>query len=107
MYRRGQRSTWSSSSAASGVYKRHTQCSEVKIHACILREWPDVMSVVHVHPRYTVLMTVLEERLRPMAQEGAQLVLNELPVYPHTKTCLLYTSPIPRDATLSRMPSSA
>ena len=65
---------------------KSTQCSEVKIHACILRERPDVMSVVHVHPRYTVLMTVLEERLRPMAQEGAQLVLDELPVYPHTKT---------------------
>ena len=26
---------------------------------------------------------------------------------PHTRTCLLYTSPSPRDATLSRMPSSA
>ena len=26
---------------------------------------------------------------------------------PHHKTCLLYTSPSPRDATLSRMPSSA
>ena len=25
----------------------------------------------------------------------------------HDKTCLLYTSPSPRDATLSRMPSSA
>ena len=25
----------------------------------------------------------------------------------HTDTCLLYTSPSPRDATLSRMPSSA
>ena len=25
----------------------------------------------------------------------------------HTNTCLLYTSPSPRDATLSRMPSSA
>ena len=25
----------------------------------------------------------------------------------HTHTCLLYTSPSPRDATLSRMPSSA
>ena len=27
--------------------------------------------------------------------------------YPHTLSCLLYTSPSPRDATLSRMPSSA
>ena len=26
---------------------------------------------------------------------------------PHLTTCLLYTSPSPRDATLSRMPSSA
>ena len=26
---------------------------------------------------------------------------------PHTSACLLYTSPSPRDATLSRMPSSA
>ena len=28
-------------------------------------------------------------------------------IRPATKTCLLYTSPSPRDATLSRMPSSA
>ena len=27
--------------------------------------------------------------------------------YGHTRFCLLYTSPSPRDATLSRMPSSA
>ena len=27
--------------------------------------------------------------------------------YAHAKICLLYTSPSPRDATLSRMPSSA
>ena len=30
-----------------------------------------------------------------------------VPNYLHYKTCLLYTSPSPRDATLSRMPSSA
>ena len=28
-------------------------------------------------------------------------------VWPVSKRCLLYTSPSPRDATLSRMPSSA
>ena len=28
-------------------------------------------------------------------------------IYPHIKGCLLYTSPSPRDATLSRKPSSA
>ena len=65
---------------------RSTQCSEVKIHACILRERPEVQSVVHVHPRNVVLMTVLEETLVPMCQEGAELVRTPLPVYPHTKT---------------------
>ena len=28
-------------------------------------------------------------------------------IYPEREACLLYTSPSPRDATLSRMPSSA
>ena len=33
---------------------------------------------------------------------------NEINIqYTHCKDCLLYTSPSPRDATLSRMPSSA
>ena len=36
-------------------------------------------------------------------QEGNQL---RMPVV-HTKSCLLYTSPSPRDRSLSRMPSSA
>jgi len=65
---------------------RSTQCSEVKIHSCIYRERPDVLSVVHVHPRNVVLMSVLQETLVPMCQEGAQLVRQPLPVYQHTKT---------------------
>ena len=32
---------------------------------------------------------------------------NAIAVMPDGSTCLLYTSPSPRDATLSRMPSSA
>ena len=35
-----------------------------------------------------------------MAKEGADVGINDY-------ICLLYTSPSPRDATLSRMPSSA
>ena len=31
----------------------------------------------------------------------------DIPITEQLKTCLLYTSPSPRDATLSRMPSSA
>ena len=46
------------------------------------------------------------------AIRGAQLglkvaVIDENPQFGGTCLCLLYTSPSPRDATLSRMPSSA
>ncbi|MPZ13898.1 MAG: hypothetical protein GEU73_05665 [Chloroflexi bacterium] len=50
--------------------------NEVKMHSCILRERPDVNSVVHVHPRYTVLMSVLQEQLGPMCILGNRLALN-------------------------------
>lgn len=63
-----------------------TQCSEVKIHACIYKTHPQVHAVVHVHPRYTILMSVLTGSLKPMRQEGAQLLRHALPVYPHVKT---------------------
>jgi L-fuculose-phosphate aldolase len=63
-----------------------TQCSEVKIHACIYKTHPRVQSVVHVHPRYTILMSILTGTLKPMCQEGAQLVLHPLPIYRHVKT---------------------
>ena len=61
------------------------QCSEVKIHSCIFKNRPDVVSVVHVHPDYVVLMSVLQNGIKPMAQEGARLVTKPLPMYPHTK----------------------
>jgi ribulose-5-phosphate 4-epimerase/fuculose-1-phosphate aldolase len=63
-----------------------TQCSEVKIHSCIYKTRPDVQSVVHVHPRFTVLLSVLGIPLVPMCQEGVHLVRHPLPVYPHVKT---------------------
>jgi ribulose-5-phosphate 4-epimerase/fuculose-1-phosphate aldolase len=63
-----------------------TQCSEVKIHSCLYKTRPDVLSVVHVHPRYIVLLSVLRLPLVPMCQEGIHLVRHPLPVYPHVKT---------------------
>jgi L-fuculose-phosphate aldolase len=63
-----------------------TQCSEVKIHSCIYKTRPDVQSVVHVHPRLMVLLSVLRIPLVPMCQEGIHLVRDPLPVYPHVKT---------------------
>ena len=38
---------------------------------------------------------------------GDRLVLNDTKVIPARLSCLLYTSPSPRDRTRSRMPSSA
>lgn len=63
-----------------------TQCFEVKLHSCIYKTHPEVNSVVHVHPRFVVVMSVLQASLVPMCQEGAALVSAPLPVYPHVKT---------------------
>ncbi|MBV8714742.1 MAG: class II aldolase/adducin family protein [Chloroflexi bacterium] len=63
-----------------------TQCFEIKMHSWIYKLYPDVQSVVHVHPRYTVLMSTLGRQLKPMCQEGIQLVARPLPMYPHVKT---------------------
>ncbi len=56
--------------------------NEVKMHSCLLRERPDVNSVVHVHPRYTVLMSVLQERMGPMCIEGMPLFAEPIPMFP-------------------------
>jgi ribulose-5-phosphate 4-epimerase/fuculose-1-phosphate aldolase len=63
-----------------------TQCFEVKMHSCIYRQEPTVQSVVHVHPRFTVLLTTLGITPKPMCQEGHDVVRKPLPLYPHTKT---------------------
>jgi len=44
-----------------------TQCYEVKIHSCIYKARPDVQSVVHVHPQFIVLMSILGAPIRVMA----------------------------------------
>ena len=55
--------------------------NEVKMHSCLLRERPEINSVVHVHPRYTVLMSVLQEQLGPMCIEGMQLFSKGIPMF--------------------------
>lgn len=59
------------------------QCFEVKLHSCMYRDHPEVQSVCHVHPRFTVMMSVLQARLLPMCQEGAAVVRQPLPVWEH------------------------
>ena len=63
-----------------------TQCFEVKMHSWIYKLYPQVRSVVHVHPRFTVLMSTLGRTLKPMCQEGIDIVARPLPMYPHAKT---------------------
>lgn len=65
-----------------------TQCYEVKMHSCIYRTRPDVQSVVHSHPRYTVVMGILGATLVPMCNEGLEIVRKPLPMYPHNKIIL-------------------
>ena len=55
--------------------------NEVKMHSCIHRGRPDVQSVVHVHPRFTVLMSVLQAKLGPMCIEGLQMFRDPLPMF--------------------------
>jgi len=62
-----------------------TQCFEVKMHSCIYKTHPSVQSVVHVHPPYAVIMSVLGATIVPMCISGLRLVRHPLPVYPHTK----------------------
>lgn len=63
-----------------------TQCFEVKMHSSIYKMYPEIQSVTHVHPRFAVVMSVLEAALVPVCQEGIQLVSKPIPVYPHVKT---------------------
>ena len=65
-----------------------SQCYEVKLHSAIYRSRPDVSSVVHVHPRYAVVMSVLGAVLKPMCREGMELVRSPLPVFPHNRLIL-------------------
>ena len=61
------------------------------------------MSEVRVRENES-LESALKRFKRSCAKSG---VLAEVRKREHYESCLLYTSPSPRDATLSRMPSSA
>ena len=65
-----------------------SQPEEVKLHSCLYKTHPEVQSVVHLHPRYTVVMSILESTLVPMCNEGALLVREPLPVFPHSRLIL-------------------
>jgi len=57
--------------------KGSTPCYEVQIHAAIMKKRPDVNAVVHVHPQFTVLFSILGKPIRPMAQGQAINILKK------------------------------
>ena len=93
MMRRPPRSTLSSSSAASDVYKRQVEEGVVSGGGS---------AYIHASKKVAELVKTLsgDEKI------GAQIILKALEA-PLFHICLLYTSPSPRDGLLSRMPSSA
>ena len=52
------------------------------------------------------LLAMSSKKLIELRRNKMGMVFQSFALLPH-RTCLLYTSPSPRDATLSRMPSSA
>jgi len=60
-----------------------TPCFEVKMHSCIYKAHPNVQCIAHTHARFCAVMSVLQEPLVPMCQEGIAMVRRPLPVYPH------------------------
>ena len=76
-------------------------------------QWPDKRSLDEVDQ--LMLNAQLRDQLEPFLDESVDLVnVKKLPTSMENEylasmlaCCLLYTSPSPRDATLSRMPSSA
>jgi L-fuculose-phosphate aldolase len=64
--------------------------SEVFIHSEIFRARPDVMSVIHTHPTYTVAFSATGRPLRPISQPSAAFA-DGLPLY--TGTIDLIRSP--------------
>ena len=64
-----------------------------------------VMGLIDSYRR-TLELTEIEERLQAL-EEILYGYYKMMDYQPKNYACLLYTSPSPRDATLSRMPSSA
>ena len=96
--RRPPRSTQSRSSAASDVYKRQPEhvgeptVTDIGVLDMICDIAPQSSSL-HLLPEPLQMLNALHARMRRVVRV--------------TYSCLLYTSPSPRDRTRTRMPSSA
>eukprot|EP00656_Telonema_subtile_P041168 TRINITY_DN46295_c0_g1_i1.p1 TRINITY_DN46295_c0_g1~~TRINITY_DN46295_c0_g1_i1.p1 ORF type:complete len:123 (-),score=32.54 TRINITY_DN46295_c0_g1_i1:34-402(-) len=122
MIRRPRRSTLSSSSAASDVYKRQVgEEPYASQHAKEVRWGLSPLSQVSAACQVPVnegIFRNVRQEVQRAAQEKAQveaaqrvqreaMVTQREVAVAQREACLLYTSPSPRDRTRSRMPSSA
>eukprot|EP00830_Metopus_es_P009719 TRINITY_DN1936_c0_g1_i2.p2 TRINITY_DN1936_c0_g1~~TRINITY_DN1936_c0_g1_i2.p2 ORF type:complete len:103 (-),score=28.74 TRINITY_DN1936_c0_g1_i2:11-319(-) len=102
MIRRPPRSTLDRSSAASDVYKRQVKKS--------LKKKEDKFPVGPAILALLLFVVVGSAFFQILTYAQNSRVIRQLhftQIYIWDQNCLLYTSPSPRDATLSRMPSSA
>ena len=112
MVRRPPRSTQSRSSAASDVYKRQvidkSQFGEraYDIYSRLLKERIIFLGGVIDDDVANTIIAQLLFLQSESDKEDIKLYINS-PGGSVTATCLLYTSPSPRDRTRARMPSSA
>ena len=65
-----------------------TPALEVKMHSCIYKMYPRVQAIAHTHARFVAVLTVIGATIKPMCQEGIQMVRRPLPVYPHVAPVL-------------------
>eukprot|EP00828_Plagiopyla_frontata_P006252 TRINITY_DN12699_c0_g2_i1.p1 TRINITY_DN12699_c0_g2~~TRINITY_DN12699_c0_g2_i1.p1 ORF type:complete len:113 (+),score=22.78 TRINITY_DN12699_c0_g2_i1:3-341(+) len=112
MMRNPPRSTLSSSSAASDVYKRQVHglrrdcVMSVSLCLIVWNELEGCKKDVPLIPRecfdeiYAVDGGSTDGTVEYLESQSIK-------VFPQSKSCLLYTSPSPRDRQKSRMPSSA
>eukprot|EP00656_Telonema_subtile_P035566 TRINITY_DN3953_c0_g2_i3.p1 TRINITY_DN3953_c0_g2~~TRINITY_DN3953_c0_g2_i3.p1 ORF type:complete len:118 (+),score=36.39 TRINITY_DN3953_c0_g2_i3:112-465(+) len=117
MIRRPPRSTLSSSSAASDVYKRQFQNlapfvsyyeTTKSVNAFnLLISFFKLFKFCKLSGTINVLWLTLTESSKYLFGYVIMLFLVLFGLAAMTYTCLLYTSPSPRDRTRSRMPSSA
>ena len=72
---------------------------------------PNLGKIWHYHPELELHYVIKGEGLRFIGDRISDFSAGEIILLgenlPHTWSCLLYTSPSPRDGLLSRMPSSA
>ena len=91
-------------------------CCDAVVAQRNLKDIPDPdplleLAELDVHPDFDITLYAADPRIAKPIQmnfdPAGRLWVASSEVYPQIEPCLLYTSPSPRDATLSRMPSSA